>query len=210
MKNDKITVLIPTYNRKSFLRSALCSIFAQTHDNFQVLVYDDGSTDNTDILLEDFQMNGFPLEYIISETNRGVAYARNVLLDECETEFACWQDSDDLASVHRLKMQAEWIGLYDMVYTSFEKIDGNMPPLHLQPRMKDDFANASCMFRVDKEIRFNEELKIAEDNDWRRRMKEKYKVKYMAEALYYVRFHRDRLSVQYRHTRKRNLKEEAK
>lgn len=209
-KDETVTILLPTYNRASMLMQAIESIINQTYTKWKMIIYDDGSTDNTRQMVASVLDLGFPISYIISEENSGISFARNRLLDLCETRIACWQDSDDVSHPMRLERQMQFIKDYEMVYTAFIRMERNPAFQNYKIPTAHNFANASCMFKVDRSIRFNLDMMIAEDNDWRHRMKKIYTTHYMKEALYYVRFHQDRLGVKYRHTRKRNLKEEAK
>ncbi|NIA21534.1 MAG: glycosyltransferase [Anaerolineaceae bacterium] len=97
----RITVCIPTYNRREFLREALDSVFAQTWTDFEVLVVDDGSTDGTAEMIEGY---GRPVRYLYQE-NRGDAAARNRLLAETRTPLVAWLDSDDLWLPEKLQRQ---------------------------------------------------------------------------------------------------------
>ena len=192
----KVSVLIPTYNRAHFLYDAILSIKAQTYLDIQIIVYDDGSTDNTQQVIQ-LHHCGW-LTYHRSSTNHGVSYARNALLDLCETEVAAWMDSDDLSNLHRIEGQVGFLGSFDMVYGSFEWFKTTKYPTFWErPRLleKEDVCNASGLFRVDKSIRFDESLLVGEDNDWRLRMKETYSQIVLPHVWYYIRRHNDRLGV---------------
>ena len=71
----RVTVVIPTYNRRDYLRLTLDSVFAQTFTDYEVVVVDDGSTDGTRQMLDDA---GYDLRYE-RQTNAGDAAARNHL-----------------------------------------------------------------------------------------------------------------------------------
>jgi len=98
----KVDVLIPTYNRGNLLREAVASILRQTMGDFRILIWDDGSTDgSTD---EGFLPKDPRIEIYNREgSNKGIAAARNSLLDLVEAPFCAWQDSDDIAHHERLE-----------------------------------------------------------------------------------------------------------
>ena len=197
---EKVTVLIPTYNRKDYLIQSLNSILAQTYPNIQIMIYDDGSTDRTVEYIQSLKDTNKAIYYTQSEKNRGVSYARNKLLDMCDTEIACWQDSDDISNIHRISLQMERLSECSMVLTSFERLLENKTKNKKLPQIIPyQFAHASCLFRVDTNVRFDENLIIGEDNDWRGRMELKYESVYMPQALYYIRFHKNRLSAENRY-----------
>lgn len=91
-----VSVIIPAYNRRHCLFSTLASVFAQTMQDFEVLVVDDASTDNTEGETAWFRA-AFPgkLRYIRLSNNQGESYARNVGLDHARGEFIAFLDSDD-------------------------------------------------------------------------------------------------------------------
>ena len=208
--NEPITILIPTYNRRPMLMQTIACMMKQTYEHFSFLIYDDGSTDDTKEAIHALVGVGYPISYVQNNINNGVAHARNRLLDLCTTKIAAWQDSDDFSHPRRLEIQLSHMHDYEMVYTAFSRMGLGYVTENSQPIQADNFANASGMFHVDRSIRFNTDLMIAEDNDWRPRMENIYTSIYLKDVLYTVRFHKDRLGVKYRGTRKRNLKEEAK
>ncbi len=86
-----ISVIIPTYNRAHTLSRALGSVLAQTHPADEVVVIDDGSTDNTVKLIQD----SYPNVKLIQQQNRGVSAARNSGIRACSSEWIALLDSDD-------------------------------------------------------------------------------------------------------------------
>ncbi|MEE2744149.1 MAG: glycosyltransferase [Bdellovibrionota bacterium] len=102
-----INVIIPTFNRSQELKRALKSVFAQDYPHFDVWVIDDGSTDNTPQVIEEFstQKN---LNYIKTE-NRGVSAARNTGILKSKGEWCAFLDSDDEWLPHKLSRQVEFI-----------------------------------------------------------------------------------------------------
>jgi glycosyltransferase involved in cell wall biosynthesis len=85
----KISVIIPTLNRSTTIIRAIESILAQTFKNYEIIVIDDGSTDNTKELI-----SSYDLKYVFTE-NRGVSYARNLGVEMAKGEWIAFLDSDD-------------------------------------------------------------------------------------------------------------------
>ncbi len=104
----KISVIIPTFNRKNFLKEALLSVFNQTFKNFEVIVYDDGSTDNTYGLIRQMQQY-YPINYIYSKENKGPSYARNRAVKAANGRYIAFLDSDDLWLKNKLKIQYQFL-----------------------------------------------------------------------------------------------------
>lgn len=96
----QISVVIPTYNRYEFLKRALHSVFAQTYLPNEVIVIDDGSTDNTENIHHDF-----PTIKYIYQDNKGVSSARNLGIKNAQNGWIAFLDSDD--EWHKDKLQEQ-------------------------------------------------------------------------------------------------------
>jgi len=88
----KISVLIPAYNCQTTIRETLDSVLAQTRPPDEILVMDDGSTDQTPEILESYK----PRVQALRQENQGVAAARNGLLERAQGDLLAWLDSDDV------------------------------------------------------------------------------------------------------------------
>ncbi len=87
----QISVIIPTYNRASTLPRALDSVLAQTHQAAEIIIIDDGSTDQTRSLIE----QRYPQIKLIRQSNKGVSAARNSGIKVAQTDWIALLDSDD-------------------------------------------------------------------------------------------------------------------
>jgi len=189
----KINVLIPTYNRAKYIKEAIRSILDQTYSDINIIVYDDGSTDNTVSIIKSIKSNRITL--IKGEINKGVAHARNQLLNACPSLYACWQDSDDISTENRILYQSKLLNENTLVFckwTWLKNRNGLWRPDQNTPIRQ---AFATVMFPVDKNILFKETMNMGgEDWDWLERMKNKYKeIIVPDEILYQVRLHSDRI-----------------
>ena len=88
-----VSVIIPTYNRSQMLREALESVVEQTYADLEVIVVDDGSTDDSEAIVKAF--NDQRVRYF-KQANSGVSSARNRGLDNAKGEYICFLDSDDM------------------------------------------------------------------------------------------------------------------
>jgi glycosyltransferase involved in cell wall biosynthesis len=86
-----ISVIIPVYNRAAIIKECLVSVFAQTYEDYEVIVIDDGSTDNLNDVLQPYMSR----IRFFRVGNCGAACARNLGLREARGEFIAWLDSDD-------------------------------------------------------------------------------------------------------------------
>jgi len=101
----RISVIIPTYNRSEVLERAIKSVLAQTYKNFELIVVDDGSTDNTSRILTKF---GRKIRFF-SKLHGGVSSARNFGLEKGEGTWVAFLDSDDYWLPRKLERQMQYI-----------------------------------------------------------------------------------------------------
>lgn len=96
MKNEDIlvSVIIPAYNAGKYIGFCLETVLAQTHKNLEIIIIDDGSTDNTGEICDNFAEKDSRIR-VIHQTNHGVAYTRNVGLENIGGEYIAFIDSDD-------------------------------------------------------------------------------------------------------------------
>lgn len=96
-RSKKVSIVIPVYNAEKYIKRCVESIIYQKYDNLEVIVINDGSTDNTLSILEDLQLMYSTLR-IFSIENAGVSNARNYGIDNATGEFLCFIDADDYVS----------------------------------------------------------------------------------------------------------------
>ncbi len=101
----KVSVIISTYNRFSFLVEALESVLSQTFTDFELIIVDDGSVDETRKIQEIYQHR---VKYIFQE-NRGVSSARNKGIKFSNGEYICFLDSDDMWKKDKLEVQVNFM-----------------------------------------------------------------------------------------------------
>jgi glycosyltransferase involved in cell wall biosynthesis len=96
-----VSVIIPTYNRLSFLQKAVDSVLAQTYSNFELIIVDDGSEDNTPDLFADYD----PAIVYLRQENKGPAAARNAGVKAAQYDLIAFLDSDDRFTEKKLAIQ---------------------------------------------------------------------------------------------------------
>jgi glycosyltransferase involved in cell wall biosynthesis len=102
MMNPKVSVVIPTYNRSALVQRAIESVLAQTVTDLEVIVVDDGSSDDTGKMLR--ETFGDRIRYY-AQANQGVSVARNKGIEEARGEWIGFLDSDDLWEKEKLECQ---------------------------------------------------------------------------------------------------------
>lgn len=103
----KVSVVIPTFNRGYVLERAINSVLKQSRVPHELIVVDDGSTDDTPEILK--QYDNVPLIKVITTDNRGVSAARNTAIEEAEGEWIALLDSDDEWLTHKLEVQLDFL-----------------------------------------------------------------------------------------------------
>ncbi len=98
-----ISIILPTYNREHLLGRSIQSVLNQTYRDFELIIVDDGSTDNTEKLVRSFKKE--TINYIKHRENRGPATARNTGIKSASGEYIAFQDSDDEWLPEKLEKQ---------------------------------------------------------------------------------------------------------
>ena len=106
MNEPVVSVILPTYNRAEFLAAALDSVFAQTCPDFEIIVMDDGSEDETPRLLAS---RSDPRLRVFRQQNRGVSAARNAAMQLARGRYLALLDSDDLWLPDKLARQVQYM-----------------------------------------------------------------------------------------------------
>ena len=200
----KISVLLPVFNREQYLAQAITSILKQTYKEFELIIYNDGSTDKSETIIKNFMKRDSRIRLITDTKNHGIGYARNKLLEACQTEYACWQDSDDFSHISRLTLQYNQAKkIKGLVFTGWHWLHYHDKQWIRRIKNSDTLAFATLMFPVNKAIKFNA-LKImgGEDWAWLKQMQKQYVESIIPKELYSVRFHHDRIGSWKRKLRK--------
>jgi len=199
----RVSVIIPTYNRAPMLGRAIKSVLNQTYRDFELIVVDDCSTDNTEEVVNSFE--DARLRYIKHPTNRGGSAARNSGISSSSGDYIGFLDDDDEWLPDKLKVQVELFGRlpedYGVIYGGYHikqegKIIRDVYPTHrgdvYYQMLKGCFIgsptiliknvcfeNAGC---------FDETLPGCQDWDMWLRLAKKYKFEYIPDilAIYYI------------------------
>lgn len=122
-----VTVIIPTYNRGHVIRRALHSVLNQTYQNIEVIIVDDGSTDDTLAIIKSF--DDPRIRYIHHVEKQGAPAARNTGIKAASADFIAFQDSDDEWLCEKLEKQMDVFRQagpeVGVVYTGFLRLENN-------------------------------------------------------------------------------------
>ena len=122
-----VSVIIPTYNRAHLISRAIQSVLDQSYQDFEIIVVDDCSTDNTEEVIREFQEKDERIRYIRHERNKGPAAARNSGIKAVKGEYIAFQDSDDEWLPEKLEKQMKVFKIsppeVGVVYTGFWRLE---------------------------------------------------------------------------------------
>jgi glycosyltransferase involved in cell wall biosynthesis len=128
----KVSVIIPNFNNAEYIKESIDSVLFQTYKDFELIVVDDGSTDNSMEILEEYKSK----IRILRQSNSGVASARNLGILESKGSLIAFLDSDDIWTSDKLEkqiMKMETLSL-DLVYSGgVELIDGVISNIYHMP-----------------------------------------------------------------------------
>lgn len=127
--NELVSVIMPSYNTGRFISETVRSVIEQTYANWELIIVDDCSTDNTDEVIANFLSDG-RIHYIKNDTNSGAAVSRNRALREARGKWIAFLDSDDIWEKDKLMHQVSFMeeNGYRFSYTNYIEIDENSVP----------------------------------------------------------------------------------
>jgi glycosyltransferase involved in cell wall biosynthesis len=179
-----VSIILPVYNGEKYLAESLDSVLAQTYQNWELVIINDGSTDGTENLILNYQDKR--INYLANDGNQGIIFSLNRGLQESKGVYIARLDADDVALPDRIAKQVEFLSEnldYVMCGTYFQTIDSNgrllknvMFPTNNRDAqshllLHNCFCHSSIMMRsnIVKELTYDEKFQICEDYDlWNR------------------------------------------
>ena len=128
--NSLVSIIMPSYNTSQYISESINSVRAQTYENWELIIVDDLSTDNTYEVVA-LHFSDKRIKYLKNEKNSGAAVSRNRALREAKGRWIAFLDSDDLWSPEKLEKQIRFMedNHYYFSYTNYEEIDEASRPL---------------------------------------------------------------------------------
>lgn len=126
-----VSVIMPSWNTGRYIAESIQSVINQTYQNWELIIVDDCSTDNTDDVVNSFKDNR--IKYYHNLSNSGAAITRNRALREARGEWIAFLDSDDLWMPKKLEHQLKFMKKngYVLSYTEYEKINEESAPINI-------------------------------------------------------------------------------
>lgn len=120
-KTPRVTFLIPCFNGEDFIAESLRSACEQEFDSYEVIVVDDGSSDNSRKIIK-MMRKKFEFRYVFQE-NEGVCGAMNTGLSLAQGEYFCWGGHDDIFFPHRIQVHADFLDKNDEYVACFSNVE---------------------------------------------------------------------------------------
>lgn len=206
-----VSVIVPVYNNETYLGQAINSIMQQTYKDIEIIVVDDGSTDNSSKIAEDFEQ----VKYIY-QANSGPSAARNKGVSASRGEYIAFLDSDDMYAKNKIEVQVRTLEQnkdVDIVYNDCIVVDKNLNYINTlkSEGVYENEKDFLCMLLFRQIIPippsimlrrkcfedgyfYNNGYKHAEDYEFIIRLAQKYKFKYIPKPLYIYRRHENNLT----------------
>ena len=117
---ELVSIIMPSYNTGKYIANSIESVQAQTYTNWELILVDDCSTDDTDEVVESY-LSDQRIIYIKNEKNSGAAFSRNRALREAKGKWVAFLDSDDLWIPEKLEKQIKFMkeNKFDFTYTDY-------------------------------------------------------------------------------------------
>jgi len=205
----KFSIIIPTYNRATFLPKAIESVLSQTYTDWELIIVDDGSTDNTRDVVSKYVDNR--IRYIYQQ-NAERSSARNNGINHANGDYVCFMDSDNLMLSHRLQLLADSITTEACYYTGIEYCnEANLSsvikggkefelPVNKDELIQEIIATPQicCATTIIRKYQFNPQITIGEDMELLFRITDEFPLVYLPNQATVVEFEHEERSVSFK------------
>lgn len=218
MKKCRVSVIMPAYNVELYIQDAIESILNQTFKDFEFIIINDGSTDNTAKIIQKYAKKDKRIKFINHSVNKGFIARLNECLDIAKGEYIAKMDSDDISLPERLYKQVEFLDNhldYGMVGCAL-RVFGDKSYVLKNPqevRIADFMSGCKTtifMLRADiiekNNLRFDKNYFAVEDLEFYSRFARFSKIYNLQEVLYLYRKHSSSCSVKHRLIQDENTK----
>ena len=207
----RVSVIMPAYNVEKYVGEAIESILNQTFPDFEFIIINDGSTDNTAKIVKEYAKKDKRIKFIDNKENRGFIARLNDCLELARGEYVAKMDSDDISLPERLERQVEYldnnpdigmVGVGVRKFGTVNRIDTRPARVGIADFI---YTCATTVFMARREIiereqlRFDKNYFAAEDHEFYSRFARVSKIANLQEVLYMYRYHGENVSVQKHH-----------
>ncbi|MDT0643048.1 glycosyltransferase [Zunongwangia sp. F363] len=208
-----ISIILPVYNRERYVADAIESILKQTYENFELIIIDDGSTDDSIEFIEkydDSRIKLFQLPF-----NQGLSTARNRGIENSKGKYIAFMDSDDISHPQRLVKQIEiletneeiwvcgsWLKLMNSGVIIKHRKDHKELLCQMLINCPLSIGAVSMRAEIFEKEKFNEKLRFGEDYEFWSRVIWKTRLYNLQESLLFYRIHENQNSIENIHSQK--------
>lgn len=128
--NSLVSIIMPAYNSEKYIGKAIESVLAQTYNNWELIVIDDASKDNTLDIINDYRKKDSRIKLFQNKVNTGVSATRNIGIELASGDWIAFLDSDDIWLPYKLEKQMKYAELYgaEFLFTGASFVDENGIP----------------------------------------------------------------------------------
>lgn len=147
---EKVSIIEPCYNQGQYLRQALDSVIAQTYSNWEAIVINDGSTDNTDVVAKKYLEKDSRIRYL-KQGNMGVSIARNNAIKSSEGYYILPLDADDIIDptyIEKAVSVFQKEPSIKIVYSKAIYFGGKTGEYYVEQYEYDNFIWKNCIFNT--------------------------------------------------------------
>ncbi len=150
MHNPLISIILPAYNAQNFIAATIESVLGQSYLNWELIVVDDGSTDQTQLIIESYKQKDERIVVVSNKQNSGVAHTRNTGLRYAKGEYIAFIDSDDTWVKDKLAVQHQFMSslFVSLSYTAYDRYKNGVYLNTVVPPEYADYArllNGNCI-----------------------------------------------------------------
>ena len=205
MSNPKVSIIIAVYNTEKYLKESIGSVLKQSMKDFELIIVDDCSTDNSLKIIEELTAKDNRIRIIKNKKNRQAEYCRNKAIKIAKGKYIAIHDSDDICTKDRLKIQTEYLDKHPDIFLvagSYEYIDESgrfmcreifdydHQKVASRLVVHNMIHNPTVMFRNDGQTYYREKVLYAGDRDlWMRLLSRSKKMVVLPDILLKYRVH---------------------
>ena len=124
---DLVSVITPAFNSGRFVAETISSVLSQTYQNWELIIVDDGSTDETVKIVKSFQEKDNRIQLFENESNKGSAFSRNLALRNAKGKWIAFLDSDDVWHPEKLEKQIKFMTENNCLFSYTNYSEGSLP-----------------------------------------------------------------------------------
>jgi len=203
-QSKTVSIILPTYNGAQYLQKSIASCLAQTYANIELIIVNDGSTDETEEILSSFHDQR--IIYFKHDANKGLPKALNTGFKNCSGVYLSWTSADNLYKPSAIEEMVKFLErtgssfVYSNYYTFSADDFSNKVYIKLpkEPILKDGNCIGFCFLYTrnvyEKVGEYDPALKLAEDYDYWIRISRHFKLAHLNKVLYLARRHKNSLT----------------